>query len=468
MIEAIVPASSETFISNTFYVLDSGDSSCLTSANPSATSSSDSTNTSSDDSSSSTSSVTSIPVVGAVSTSQLSGGGVAGVVVGAVFFLIGLIFAVLLLRRYRRRSALGAPRGGFFEKRRPKGAVAINSRGGSFSSTHGLPALGSGLSPDGIPTYNLNNTLQGSRGRAISDESTRLQGEKIFVHTSAVTAVPSAVHRPSHIYRDSINSFVSGSTGGGTINHPRPSRHSSLMYTSDPFGSQPPTPSPRHSNDFNLIQDSQRHIPVTIFSRSESSLSHAFNSPGIPRDVSEAPSPEPGSYDSGISSPMAVQSPVVSNRIPPPAPPSIGQSSSVKPTRRAKSASARKPVPAYSPSVSGEVLELTEPISPRSTSSSQVKSITSSSYVVSSAPGSKHQSGSSFGASSVGNDWSSAAAHSHSTPSGSYRPHSSTTALPSTLAGHSILNLPDLNHKSSFGERQMHVLIPDPPPREMQ
>ena len=73
----------------------------------------------------------------------------------------------------------------------------------------------------------------------------------------------------------------------------------------------------------------------------------------------------------------------------------------------------------------------------------------------------------------AGNDWSSAAAHSHSPVSGGLTPNSSKSFLPQPAHASSISeygfmgNLPELNHKSSFGEKQMHVIMPDPPSKEM-
>lgn len=399
----------------------------------------------------------------------MSHGGIAGIVIGVLAFVGVLIAALLLLRRYRSSTASGAPRGGLFEKRRPAGAVTINSRGGSFSSTHGGPARGAGSTFATTPHYNLNRS-RSDLGRGISDEDIgglAISREKPIVPTSAyeLGITTSATHRPPHAYRDSLGSVVSGTTAvpSPVTNHYKSAKHSSLLYTSDPFGSS--SSSPRPSGDYGRPDD-QSQVPVALYNPpSVDSTPRGYGSPGFPRDISIASSSLPDfAYESDIASPSAAV--IASNvaRRAAPAPPNAAPApTSAQPARRSKSASARKPVPVYAPSISGEALELVEPPTPRS-STGQAGSYYDSST-------GQHSGSSLAGSSSGGNDWSSAAAHSHSpasgvspTSSGSYLPHGSSSL--SGFAGRP--GMPELNHKSSFGERQMHVLMPDLPTEHMQ
>ncbi|KAH8116044.1 hypothetical protein DFH11DRAFT_1725578 [Phellopilus nigrolimitatus] len=484
-----IPDADFVLQSSTFYVFDSSDHTCLNSTT-SSVSSDPASSTGAPSTSPSSGSSTDLPVVGATSGSpSMSGGAIAGVVIGVLAFMGGLIAIWLLLRRYCKRSANGGiSRGGFFEKRPPKGAVAIGSRGGSFSSSHraAIGAAGAGFGMGS--NYNSRFPSQSAVSHGNSEEdvaSIALAGEKPVTHASPVAldagvAMPVAIHRTPHVYRDSVDSAVTGSTiigsPGGMANYLRPSRHSSLLYSSDPFSSSPSTPSPRPSGDYST-SGSQSQVPIGLFSPpSNMSTPRTFGSPGVPRDISVASSSLPDlAYESESAVPSAAAvAPTGSRRAPPAPPVAVPAPATAYPSRRTKSASARKPAPVYAPSVSGEALELVEPATPRSATldASYYRNNTNQQSHASLAP-----------SSSAGGDWSSAAAHSHSpasgvspASSGSHLPPTSTSPTsptsPSTLVGHQSFikygSLPELNHKSSFGDRQMHFLIPDPPPGEMR
>ncbi|KAL5531020.1 hypothetical protein ACEPAG_3896 [Sanghuangporus baumii] len=477
VMEVSIPNVNSLYFSEPFYIVDGLDTSCLESTSSSAsssgtagTSSSPATANSSSAHSSSAGDASGVPVLGAVSDgSSLSSGGIAGVVIGGVIFVGALIAILILLRRCRSNRSAGAPRGGLFEKRRPKGAIIISSRGGSISSAHGVPARGMGSGFGVGPHYSLNDPSRSDVGHGISEENVRspsLTGEKPVDHAPVDFGAfpPAVVHRSTHAYRDSLGSAMSGSTtaAGSPVvatNHYRPSRQWSLQNTSDPFASGPPTPSPRASEDYHGLPDNQ--VPVALFSPSSaSSTPHTYGSPGVPRDISIASSSSPDlAYEPEVASPSGPAAAPTAHRRAPPVPQTAVPVSTYQPRSRGKSASARKPVPVYVPSA-GEAVELVE-TPPRSATSGAGPYYDNTSG--------QHSKVSLGQSSSAGNDWSSAAAHSHSSPSGgshgSFLSETSRRSVPG-IAGRG--DIPELNHKSSFGDRQMHVLMPDPPSQQMQ
>ncbi|KAI5121126.1 hypothetical protein M0805_002798 [Coniferiporia weirii] len=492
IITASIKVINASFSSDPFYIFEGSNSSCLTPSSSSAALPPASSSPSSTSSSTSVPSggATGNPVIGAATGgSSMSRGDIAGVVIGVVAFVLGLGATIVLFRRYRKRSATGPSRHSFFEKGPPKGAIAIGSRGNSFSSAHdGTPrALGGNYTGD--PNSSSGFLPHIALGSSSFGEGTSLftqGGEKRAAHAlptpPGAVAMSRAIRRMPHAYRDSTGSAVSGATAMSSPdaleNGNRPSRHSSVLYTTDPFSTQPSTPSPRASGEYYNVYGGQSQVPVALFSPpSHTSSPRSFGSPGVPRDISvvssASSSPDLTHGIDTVVPPVAVAEPVNSRRAPP-APPSVGKQA--KRTR-----SARKPAPVYAPSVSGEALELVEPVTPHSTASSN----TNASPYYRSSTG--QQSRASLAPSSAGNDWSSAAAHSHSSASGASlegsRLHlpllspsmsaSISAHSPSTLVGHppsfgGYGDLPELNHKSSFGDRQLHYLIPDPPPAEMR
>lgn len=506
--------------SSAIIVLNGTDTSCLNSPGLSlsfsplpSTSSIGSTNTSpTTPTSSASDSASNVPANGAVSGSRsTSSGAIAGAVVGAIAGIALVAILILFLKRCRSRSAGGAlGSAGVFEKR-PKGAVAIGSRGGSFSSAHGR--FGADTAGLGASRYHTESTSEpaypsgNSLGHANSVESNASAGgpsiEKLWAQNNgpfsspydaaAAVAVPLDTHvaSSSHSKHYSSGSVVSGTTvahspGGLTSKSGavKPSRHSSLLYPIDPFSTQPNTPSPRPSGEyFDPYGVShgvhQGQVPVQLFS--PPSNASAANSLGaqshqaIPRDISSASSSSPDLADellaSGLAAAITVGGSPTARRAPPPPP--LPRTSSGEGRPRGKTT--RKPAPTYAPSVSGETLELVEPTTPRSTGTSSNSNVTTPTTAVEpnfthmkilgyapTARGSidQHSRTSIAPSSSVGNDWSSAAAHSHSTPS----PALSAVHLPNPLSEH----WPELNHKSSFGDRQVHYLIPDPPSNAMK
>jgi len=339
---------------------------------------------------------------------------------------------------------------------------------------------------------------------------------------------------PPNTYWDSSASgqVARGGVGGreeGAVGFSRSSSYSARSVASDPFDSDGDViprsssgPSPIPSNRLSLapsvsdpfnpfaspadleqnraqVGSRERQVPVQLFMPTSATSSPR---PGIPRDISTSSMAESDAdtymYDPESDNLSEGALTATGGTIIPPArrmPPSAPAMSAGRRTM-----SSRKPVPVYAPSVSGEALELTEPSTPRSA------------YYQHSSYSSTHS-----GSGNSGNDWSSAAAHSHSPAtaspmsSGSHLPHSagnrkrdsnslsisgstssasasasrsvsviggastispsSPTSLgsPSTvvnghasfLSGHQYL--PELNHKSSFGDRPVHYLIPDPP-----
>lgn len=475
VIEVSIPNVNSLYFSEPFYIVDGLDTSCLVGTSSGPSSGTPGTATSGiPESSSSASSVgdgSGASAVGAVSDgSSLSSGGIAGVVIGVVTFVGALIAVLILFRRCRSNSPVGAPRGGFFEKRRPRGAISIGSRGGSISSAHGVPARGTGSAFARGPHYSLNDPSRSDVGHGISGEDVRspsLAAEKPIGHVPVGFGMfpPAVVHRSTHAYRDSLGSVASGSTTAGgsplaATNHYKSSRQWPVQNTPDPFASGPPTPSPRTSGDYYGSPDSQ--VPVALFSPSSAvSSPRTYGSPGVPRDISIASSSSPDlTYEPEIASPFGPAAAPTAHRRAPPAPPVAVPLSSSQSRPRGKSASARKPVPVYVPPT-GEVLELVETPTPRSAASAVGP--------YSSGADGQHSRVSLGQSSSAGNDWSSAAAHSHSSPSGgshgSFLSETSRRSLPS-FTGRG--DFPELNHKSSFGDRQMHVLMPDPPSQQMQ
>lgn len=514
---AIIPSLNAIAYSGNILVFNGSDLSCLPagpalpisfSPIPSSTSASPTSSTSN---TSSSSNATNIPALGAVTGSNsMSGGGIAGAVVGALAGIAALIALVFFLRRCRKRTVGGGMGGaGLFEKR-PRGAVAIGSRGGSFSSAHGRS--GSGMADMGathscvnstsVPAYPSENAIT----PAISNESVGPSVEELWTQhninngpfsspydTAAVVPAPLNTHiaATSRSKHDSSGSVFSGSTainspGGFSVGASagvKPSRHSSLLYPVDPFSTQPNTPSPRPSGDYfdpygvSVDQGTrQGQVPVQLFSpplnMSDANSFGAQSHQGVPRDISTASSSIPDLTDEQPASATAV----ASRRAPPPPP--LPRTSSNEGRTRGKTT--RKPAPTYAPSVSGEALELVEPTTPRSTGTAS--DVTTPTTAVGPGPGAifahgrshsqsqqsvqrgslDQQSNASFvPSSSAGNDWSSAAAHSHSTPSPA---HSDLHLPPAVLGKH----WPELNHKSSFGDRPVHYLIPDPPSKAMK
>ncbi|KAL5513621.1 hypothetical protein ACEPAH_4020 [Sanghuangporus vaninii] len=477
VMEVSIPNVNSLYFSEPFYIVDGLDTSCLASASSStssgiaSTGSASATSSSSSASSSSSGDASGVPALGAVSDgSSLSSGGIAGVVIGGVIFVGALIAILILLRRCRSNRPAGAPRGGLFEKRRPKGAIIISSRGGSISSAHGVPARGMGSGFGMSQHYSLNDPSRSDVGHGVSEEDVRspsITGEKPAGHAPVNFGAfpPAVVHSSTHAYRDSFGSALSGSTTAAdspvvTTRHYRPSRQWSLQNTSDPFASCPPTPSLRASGDYHGPPDSQ--VPIALFSPSSAaSTPRTYGSPGVPRDISIASSSSPDlAYEPEVASPSGPAAAPTAHRRAPPVPQAAVPASTYQPRSRGKSASARKPVPVYVPSA-GEAVELVETPTPRSAVSG------AGSYYDNTAG--QHSRVSLGQSSSTGNDWSSAAAHSHSSPSGgSHGSFLSETSRRSVPGFADRGDIPELNHKSSFGDRQMHVLIPDPPSQQMQ
>lgn len=466
----------------------------------------------------SSSSATNAPALGAVTSSNsMSTGGIVGAVIGAVAGLAALAALILLLRRCRSRSANGGlGNTGLFEKR-PKGAVAIGSRGGSFSSAHGRSEFGaarmgaapyrveSSTSRAAYPSADMNTHAksvesdESAVGPSIENLWAQNNDGPFASPYDAAARLPlpldTHVANMGRSKHDSSGSVFSGSTA---LNSPggfsasagiKPSRHSSLLVPVDPFSTQPNTPSPRPSGEYydpygqNVRQG---QVPVQLFSpplngsnaNSLGSQSHQ----GVPRDISSASSSSPdlAADDLPAAATALAVGTSVARRAPPPPP--LPRTSSNEGRTRGKAT--RKPAPTYAPSVSGETLEL-EPTTPRSTGTNSDVATPTTAVGPGPGPAFAHVPGYSIGggpghqfgrrgsidqqsraslapSSSAGNDWSSAAAHSHSTPSPAY----SGTQLPAPHAPGS--HWPELNHKSSFGDRQVHYLIPDPPSHEMQ
>lgn len=538
-----IPEPDMLYISPTFYVFNSSDHSCLSSS-PSTTTSLTGSSTTATMSPSQTNTGTALPVEGAVSKG-LSGGSIAGIVIG-ILALVGLVGALLvLLRRCRSRTAassalFGRSRrmSGYIEKRDPPspglgaaggiGGFPVRSRGRSGGVSGGGAVTGAGVSrgfgggSSDFAVHNVHGSSSQEEVASLADQEKAVENARpsTFASDADVLGVLSLHSFPPNSYRDSS---ASGPVPqGGVVGGPsRSSSYSARSVASDPFDSDggviprssPPMPSsrlslaPSDSDPFNpfaspadleqnraQVGSRERQVPVQLFMPTSATSSPR---PGIPRDISTSSMAESDAdtytyeqeadhLSEGATTATAGTMVPPPRRIPPSAPAmSAGR----------RTMSSRKPVPVYAPSVSGEALELTEPATPRSAYYQH------SSY-------STHS-----GSGNSGNDWSSAAAHSHSPAtaspmsSGSHLPHgannwkrdstslsisgsttsasrsvsviggastispSSPTTLgsPSTvvnghasfLSGHQYL--PELNHKSSFGDRPVHYLIPDPP-----
>lgn len=544
-----IPEPDVLYISPTFYVFNSSDHSCLSSS-PSTTTSLTGSSTTATMSPSQTNTGTALPVEGAVSKG-LSGGGIAGIVIG-MLALVGLCGALLvLLRRCRSRTSassalFGRSRrmSGYIEKRDPPspglgaggiGGFPVRSRGRTGGVSVGGAGAGAGASrgfgggSSDFAVHNIHGSSSQEEVASLEDQEKAVENARpsTFASDAEVLGVLSLHSFPPNTYRDSS---ASGQVPlGGIVGGPsRSSSYSARSVASDPFDSDggviprsSPGPSPMPSSRLSLtpsvsdpfnpfaspadleqhraqVGSRERQVPVQLFMPTSATSSPR---PGIPRDISTSSMAESDAdtytYDQetdhlseGATTATAGTMVPPPRRMPPVAPAmSAGR----------RTMSSRKPVPVYAPSVSGEALELTEPATPRSAYYQQH----ASSY-------STHS-----GSGNSGHDWSSAAAHSHSPASGSpmssgsHLPHSATrwkresnslslsgsTSSPSPSGSVSVIGgsstispsspttlgspstvvnghasflsghqyLPELNHKSSFGDRPVHYLIPDPP-----
>ena len=510
------------FYSPELYVFSSSDTSCLPAV--SSVTSAPSTTSSITSTSGASSGVPDGDSNG--KDSGLSRGAIAGTIVGVLAGIGALVGALLLVLRCRSRTAPSAAfgtkrrfsRGGFFEKNPARGSVAIDSRPPSTHNIVGVADADAGLGVAGLyrnsrsavpgathrrsesTTIGVSNSEDDVASLALAEEKPVTHAPSIALDTTVpgpITAVP-LIHRNLHAYRNSQASTFTdatiipspyGASKYSRQSHQSQPQQSTGMYSNaiDPFETTPPsTPSRRPSEVSSLSRrlsdpfnpsgsPNQSQVPVALFEPSSNASSpRSVGSPGVPRDISVSSVAE-SDFDADIAAAAAYvgrSSTPTSRRPAPPAP---------APALSRRTMSSRKPVPVYAPSVAGEALELVEPATPRSATSASSAGSYGGYYNYASGPptNQSHVSGSGSG----GGDWSSVAAHSHSPATGS--PMSSGSHLPparlssqSTFGGeHAVYSpgiamghasivgqLPELNHKSSFGDRPMHYLIPDPPP----
>lgn len=411
--------------SDSFYVSNGLDTSCILLAS----SSSSSSTTSSATSTPTTSSVTSANgATGNNSGSRVNKGAIAGGVIGGVALLAAIIAVFVNYRLCRPASATGSPR----SPRRSKGAwgglgsvdTTYSSRSVSQSSklksNAYAAAIGAGARGDkyrsqsesigpilesqtniNSPNPNIEVPTPGTSNEDVNSINLSPFEEKYpvneavdpFSGTDAISALPLA--RPNNARQSS------GSTSSGNHNY----AHSQNQNT-------------------NNNRESQTYAPNNNFSRPRSTSDHQLKSP---RRVSVDYSKYPG-LDLTPTSPSR-------NDYPPPMSAAMSRSSSGGARR-----TPRKPVPAYTPDIS-------QSFAAHAPSPARARAHTTRDYAAPDMP-----SDASFIATATDADGSSV----RSGRSG----RSGTTASHTHGAG-----MPELNHKSSFGDmRPVHYLIPDMPP----
>ena len=459
-----------SYLSSTFTVTNGSSVSCLPNSSPTHTTQSPSGT----DSSSTTNTSTILPIVGAAGDQKMSTGAIVGVVFAALGFLGAIVAAFVLYRYYRRRNAERRPqspiraRSGFFEKAQGntwRGGGSAGAKlvyggqppegfGTRYNTAYGFGANGNGHHVKQYSNSNNNVSTRSSPGASEEDVAS-LSEEKIVTNAPstafdfvAATGLPVLPSR----YRSSAASSIADSTAS--------SRVRVQTRDSDPFAT------PR-----------VQQLPVAMFDES-----HIPVSPAFPQSVSVSPASSTKrrlSGESGRSSNLtgtalgitansatATSSTMHSHGQQPHSQDHHTSVYLTPPTTTIpakRTMSARKPVPVYASNLGTEAVEMTHPTSPRN----EFVSVTppSTSPIIGGGVGS--------GSSRSSREWSSGAQHSHS------RSHSQSASIsisrsptnsslsetsPSPIA--LTPGLPELNHKSSFGDKPMHYLIPDPLPQQ--
>jgi hypothetical protein len=401
-------------------------------------------------------------VVGATGNGGMSGGTIAGIAVAIIGALGALVGAFLLYRYYRRRNSERRPlsptrpRSGFYEKgpNSPKRSGSAGARlvyGGQlrdgFNDSEAFGVAANRSSRHGhLNEYNKDNQSTRSYPGASDEDVASFSEEKM------VTNAPSGAY-----------DFI---TAADLPTLPSRYRNSSASYA-EPAGSRPRLYT-RNSDPFATPRVQQ--LPVGMFDE----RIHTPVSPAFPQSVSASPAStkrrlsgeSARSNLTGLGLGLGLST----------GPPSQSQSqylsppAAFSPAPGRRTMSARKPVPAYTAdddnTPESEAHELLHSPTSLRASGTLVGHGSSQDHHHQR----QHGSTSSSSPSQTENDWSSTAQVSHTalTPSPSLSVSSIGMAESSPVPRIPHPDLPELNHKSSFGDRPVHYLIPDPLPSQEQ